>query len=162
MAVASRLERQAADRDLPLLRADDVLDILRRPDLRRDGSEVPMDPPGDDPGGDPGEEPYLRDINNSWESIDSDPSFLLQTTSHFGASSSGVIRGTVSTPTFEAVNQVDGVYYNRMIHFTAMLGSTIMTLDGMFVDAGTMHLTIRESQAQIILICRRSGVPCFP
>ena len=70
-----------------------------------------------------------------------------------GKSSSAVIRGNASVDGSVTQFQLDGVFYDHMIHFTATDGDKVMTFDGMFVDVGRMHLVHQESQGHMVLTC---------
>jgi hypothetical protein len=125
------------------------------------GIGAPMNEPIDNPTDDPGDDPFLGDINNAWngnvEGVHC--AFNFAAASH-GKVSSAVIRGTADIGPLVLL-QLDGVFYGQMIHFTATRDATALTFDGMFLDSGTMELTVKESQAHVFLSCSTAGGACL-
>jgi hypothetical protein len=55
---------------------------------------------------------------------------------------------------------VDGLFYGNTVHLTVIQGVNTRMLDGIFINAEVMDLTIQDTQARIELFCSTSDPPC--
>ncbi|HEX3478058.1 MAG TPA: hypothetical protein VHT91_23715 [Kofleriaceae bacterium] len=130
------------------------------------GGDMPPGGPGsDDPMGhpmdDPRDNPFLADINNSWTG----PAAQAFSSFNFAASPSGkissaVVRGNAFGPGGSSF-QLDGLFYDHVVHVIAMQDGNVVALDGAFVNFETMDLTVEQSQARVVLICSTVGGRCM-
>jgi hypothetical protein len=117
----------------------------------------PMDQTDNDPADDPRDDPFLADINNSWIGVVEGIRYtFVFATKPSGKISSAVIHGNGFDPSPDPF-QLDGIFCDHMVHFTAMRGPNVMSFDGVFIDIETMDLTLKESQAHVVLGCSTSG-----
>jgi hypothetical protein len=129
-------------------------------DLTMGGDMKPAGPGSDDPhdpADDPRDNPFLADINNSWEG----PSTQGITGFNFAASPSGKISSAVIRGNAGIGIQLDGLFYDHMVHFIAIQDGNVAAFDGVFVDIQMMVLTVEPTQASVSRGCSTLGGPCM-
>jgi hypothetical protein len=109
---------------------------------------------------DPRDDPYLGDINNSWGGPLRGDFLGFTFFSMPGIkTSSSVVTGSGSTNNSGSF-QVDGIFYDHMVHLIVIQDAKVLTLDGVFIDIELMDLTLQETQERVILHCSTIGGQC--